>query len=250
MIFVEDAACTFLCFALVLAGRIQVITRECLSFHIQGMGNTFPALQSLKRTHAGNYWRWLERHDAFRWYPPIQLFLPISCSFALPIFGISDRATEVIPASRAVTDMVTYSRLTLTLQDIIAPKAPAFSSTHLWNLAASYMTPQRRTVRPSQPLWSCCDFCEPPTLLLVTAETCTSSSSNWRTTGVGSSDTGPVLLEKGRTSLLPCFWGGEVCRFGRCRHFLHGEKKWKRWNQEFWAPPGHPSHSDLVLRTR
>ena len=37
--FVEDAACTvFLCFALVLAGWIQVITRECLSLHIQGMG--------------------------------------------------------------------------------------------------------------------------------------------------------------------------------------------------------------------
>lgn len=171
-------------------------------------------------------------------------FLPITCSFALPISDISDRATEVIPASWAVTDMVTYSRLTL--QDIIAPKAPAFSSSHLWNLSASCMTPQQASVRLSQPLWSCFDFCRPPTLLLFTAETCTSSSSNWCTTAVGSLDTGLVLLEEGRTSLLPCFWGGEVCRFGRCRHFLHREKKWKRWNREFWAPAGHPSHRHLV----
>lgn len=37
--FVEDAPCmAFLCFALVLAGWIQVTTSECLNFHIRGMG--------------------------------------------------------------------------------------------------------------------------------------------------------------------------------------------------------------------
>lgn len=49
-------------------------------------------------------------------------FLPIASSFALPIFGISDTATEVIPALYAVTDMVTYVRLAL--QDLTTQKAP------------------------------------------------------------------------------------------------------------------------------